>query len=53
MKLIKTNISGYYYCENKNGITYYFSYKDKISKQSKRKKYISVKNTTILILNMQ
>lgn len=43
MKLIKTNISGYYYHQNKNGITYYYSYKDKISKQSKRKKIYSCK----------
>lgn len=34
-------MSGYYYHQNKNGITYYYSYKDKISKQSKRKKIYS------------
>jgi len=43
MKLIKTKISGYYYCENKNGITYYYSYKDKVSKLSKRKKIYKCK----------
>lgn len=50
MKLIKTNIPGYYYCENKKGITYYYSYKDKTSKQSKRKKIYSCSenNTTHL-----
>lgn len=36
-------MSGYYYHQNKNGITYYYSYKDKISKQSKRKKIYSCK----------
>ena len=38
MKLIKTDITGYYYQKNKKGITYYYSYKDKKTKQSKRKK---------------
>lgn len=41
MKLIKTGISGYYYCKNKKGITYYYSYKDKTSNLSKRKKIYS------------
>lgn len=50
MKLIKTEIPGYYYNENKKGITYYYSYKDKSTKQSKRKKIYSCKenNTTNL-----
>ncbi len=50
MKLIKTDISGYYYRENKQGITYYYSYKDKTTKQSKRKKIYTCKeyNTTSL-----
>ncbi len=43
MNLIKTDISGYYYRENKKGITYYYSYKDKTTKQSKRKKIYSCK----------
>ncbi len=41
MKLIKTEIPSYYYQQNKNGITYYYSYKDKLTKQSKRKKIYS------------
>lgn len=41
MELFKTDIAGYYYNKNKNGITYYFSYKDKETKQSKRKKIFS------------
>lgn len=50
MKLIKTEIPGYYYQENKKGITYYYSYKDKTTKQSKRKKIHSCQenNTTNL-----
>ncbi len=50
MKLIKTDIPGYYYSKNKKGITYYYSYKDKTSKQSKRKKIYSCNenNTTNL-----
>ncbi|PUE65430.1 hypothetical protein B0174_03650 [Arcobacter caeni] len=43
MKLIKTEIPGVYYLENKQNITYYFSYKDPITKITKRKKLFSEK----------
>ena len=33
MELFKTDMSGYYYNKNKNGITYYYSYKDKQTKK--------------------
>lgn len=62
MKLHKTEIKGYYYTENKNGITYYYNYRDKVKKLSVRKKLISCKehssknltlavNQTEIILN--
>lgn len=38
MKLIKTAISGYSYTQNKRGVTYFFAYKDKETKNSKRVK---------------
>lgn len=47
MKLIKTDIPSYYYQQNKNGITYYYSYKDKTTKQSKRKKIFSCKEHNV------
>lgn len=35
--MFKTDITwSYYYNKNKNGITYYYSYKDKVTKQSKK-----------------
>lgn len=43
MKLIKTEIQGIYYLVNKQNITYYFSYKDPITKITKRKKLFSEK----------
>ena len=41
MKLIKTTQTGIYYSENKSGITYYFNYKDPLTKKSKRVKLFS------------
>ena len=46
MELFKTDMSGYYYNKNKNGITYYYSYKDKQTKKSKRKKILSCEEHT-------
>lgn len=41
MELIKTSIEGISYCENKNGITYYGSFRHPITKKSTRKKLLS------------
>lgn len=38
MKLIKTTQPGIYYVENKKGVSYYFNYKDPLTKKSKRVK---------------
>jgi integrase len=40
MKLIKTEVKGFSYVENKNGITYYFTYREPSAKHSKRKKIL-------------
>jgi len=44
MKLIKTTQPGIYYVQNKNGVSYYHSWKDKTTKQTKRKKLFSKDN---------
>lgn len=41
MKLIKTTIEGISYCENKNGITYYGSFRHPHTKKSTRKKLLN------------
>jgi len=43
MKLNKTTQPSIYYVENKSGITYYFNYKDPLTKTPKRKKLFSSK----------
>lgn len=43
MRLIKTEVKGYYYTQNKNGITYYYNYRDKVKKHSVRKKIMTAK----------
>lgn len=47
MKLLKSGIPSIYYTETKKGITYYYSFKDKDSKQTKRKKVITKDKHTI------
>lgn len=41
MKLIKTNQPSVYYVQNKNSVSYYYNYKDTITKKSTRKKIFS------------
>jgi PAS domain-containing protein len=41
MKLYKTKVSGIYYSKTKTGVTYYYNFKDIVTKISRRKKIFS------------